>query len=71
MDLKRIVDETKNSVVETYYESGQVESRTNYKADKLDGLNEGKFIVTGKHYYHNYDYYYITAGTYNYISNMG
>ena len=32
--------EKKNGVVETYYESDQIESRTNYKAGKLDGLRE-------------------------------
>ena len=31
MDLKRIEDEVKNDVVETYYDNGKLESRTNYK----------------------------------------
>ena len=33
MDLKRIEDEVKNDVVETYYDNGKLESRTNYKND--------------------------------------
>ena len=34
MDLKRIADEVKNDVVETYYDNGQLESRATYKNDK-------------------------------------
>ena len=40
MDLKRIADEAKNGVVETYYDNGQLQSRANYKDGKLDGLGE-------------------------------
>ena len=32
--------ETKNGVVETYYENGQIASRANYKNGKLNGLYE-------------------------------
>ena len=32
--------EKKNGVVETYYDNGQLESRTNYKNNELDGLHE-------------------------------
>ena len=38
MDLKRIADEAKNGVVETYYDNGQLKTRTNYKNDILNGL---------------------------------
>ena len=40
MDLKRIVDETKNDTVETHYDNGQPMSRLNYKDSKLNGLYE-------------------------------
>ena len=41
MDLKRIDDESKNGIVETYiYDNGQLESRKNFKNDKLNGLYE-------------------------------
>ena len=40
MDLKRIADEAKNDVVETYYGNGQLWSRATYKDGKLDGLRE-------------------------------
>ena len=40
MEAKRIDDEVKNDVVETYYDNGQLKSRANYKDDKLDGLHE-------------------------------
>ena len=40
MDLKRVADEAKNGVVETYHENGQIALRANYKNDKLDGLRE-------------------------------
>jgi antitoxin component YwqK of YwqJK toxin-antitoxin module len=40
MGLKRVADEAKNGVVETYYDNGQQWSRTNYKNDKLNGLRE-------------------------------
>ena len=40
MDLKRIADEAKNDVVETYYGNGQLWSRANYKDGNLDGLCE-------------------------------
>ena len=40
MDLKRITEEVKNGVVETHYRNGQLESRTNYKNNELDGLHE-------------------------------
>ena len=30
----------KNGVVKTYYDNGQLESRTNYKDSKLNGLHE-------------------------------
>lgn len=30
----------KNDVIETYYDNGQLESRSNYKDDKLNGLYE-------------------------------
>ena len=40
MNLKRIVDEAKNGVVETYYDNGQQLSRANYKDGNLDGLYE-------------------------------
>ena len=40
MDLKRVADEAKNGVVETYYDNGQQLSRANYKNGKLDGLYE-------------------------------
>ena len=32
--------EKKNGVVETHYGNGKLESRANYKDDKLDGLYE-------------------------------
>ena len=32
--------DTKNGVIETYYENGQIKSRTNYKDGKRDGLCE-------------------------------
>ena len=32
--------EKKNGVVETYYDNGQLESRSNYKGGNLDGLYE-------------------------------
>ena len=35
MDLKRIADEAKNGVVETYYDNGQQLSRATYKNGKL------------------------------------
>lgn len=34
MDLKRIADEAKNGVVETFYDNGQLKSRANYKNGK-------------------------------------
>ena len=40
MDLKRIVDEAKNGVVETYYDNGQLLTRANYKDDKYEGSYE-------------------------------
>ena len=40
MDLKRITDEAKNGVVETYHDNGQLKTRTNYKNDILNGLYE-------------------------------
>ena len=40
MDLKRIVDESRNGVVETYYDNGQLKTRANYKNDELNGLYE-------------------------------
>ena len=40
MDLKRVADEAKNGVAETYYENGQIASRANCNDDKLDGLRE-------------------------------
>ena len=40
MDLKRIADEVKNDVVETYYDNGQLESRSNYKNGNRDGMRE-------------------------------
>ena len=41
MDLKRITDEAKNGVVETYYENGKLASRLNFKGGKYNGLIEG------------------------------
>lgn len=38
MDLKRIADEAKNGVVETYYDNGQLRLRETYKDGNLDGL---------------------------------
>ena len=32
--------DTKNGVVETHYDNGQLESRANYKDNKRDGLCE-------------------------------
>ena len=40
MDLKRIADESKNGIVETYYENGQLMSKANYEDGKLNGLCE-------------------------------
>ena len=40
MGLKRVADEAKNGVVETYYDNGQLMSRANYEDDKLNGLYE-------------------------------
>ena len=40
MDLKRIADEAKNGVVETYYANGQLRTRAIYKDGKLNGLCE-------------------------------
>ena len=37
MDLKRIVDEAKNGVVETRYDNGELKSRANYKEGTLIG----------------------------------
>ena len=40
MEIKRIDNEVKNGVVETWYFNGQLKSRANYKNGKLDGLRE-------------------------------
>ena len=32
--------DTKNGVIETYYDNGQLMSRSNYKDGNLDGLRE-------------------------------
>ena len=40
MDLKRIADEAKNGVVETYYDNGQLKSRVPSKDGKYNGLWE-------------------------------
>ena len=38
MDSKRITDEAKNGVVETYYNNGKPEERLAYKDGKPEGL---------------------------------
>ena len=40
MEAKRIADEAKNGVVETYYDNGQLEARANYKDGERNGLRE-------------------------------
>jgi antitoxin component YwqK of YwqJK toxin-antitoxin module len=40
MDLKRIADDVKNGVIETYYDNGQLELRETYEDGKLNGLHE-------------------------------
>ena len=40
MEAKRIADEAKNGVVETYYENGKLKSRANYKDGERNGLRE-------------------------------
>ena len=58
MEIKRIDDEVKNGVVETYYEDGKPEIKTNYKDENLNISDvsgsiskEDEFLINGSGFF--------------------